>query len=43
MTKAEHKQKALQLAWQVRQCYSRPAKQKMVSQCLGHLLASLKG
>ncbi len=43
MTKSEHKARASQLAWQVRQCYSKPAKKVMVSECLKHLLESLKG
>lgn len=43
MTKSEHKARAAQLAWQVRQCYSKPAKKVMVSECLKHLLDSLKG
>lgn len=43
MTKSEHKARAAQLAWQVRQRYSKPAKKVMVSECLKHLLESLKG
>lgn len=42
MTKAEHKARAAQMAWQVRLCYSKPAKRLMVSECLKHLLESLK-
>jgi hypothetical protein len=41
MTKAEHKQRARDFAYQVGRCYSKSAKKVMVSQCLRHLLASL--
>jgi hypothetical protein len=43
MTKAEHKQRAMDMAYQVRHCYSRTAKRKIASECLKHLIESLKG
>jgi hypothetical protein len=42
MTKAEHKQRAMDMAYQVRRCYSRPAKNKMAKHCLTNLRESLK-
>jgi hypothetical protein len=41
MTKAEHKQRAKDFAYQVGRCYSKPAKKAMASQCLRHLIDSL--
>jgi hypothetical protein len=43
MSKAEHKQRAQQLAWQVGHCYSKVAKRRIVSECLMHLRESLRG
>lgn len=43
MTKAEHKQRAADLAYQVRHCYSKTAKKEMVKECLRTLRKSLKG
>lgn len=43
MTKAEHKQRATDLAYQVRHCYSKTAKKEMVKECLRALRKSLKG
>lgn len=43
MTKSDHQQKAQQLAWQVKHCYSRVAKRRIASECLMHLRESLKG
>ena len=43
MTKAEHKQRAMDLSYRVKDCYSRPAKKKVVSELLAHLRQSLKG
>lgn len=43
MTKAEHKQRATDLAYQVRHCYSKTAKKEMVKECLRTLRKSLKG
>lgn len=43
MTKAEHKQRAMDLAYQVERCYSKTAKRQMVSECLEALRKSPKG
>ena len=43
MTKAEHKQRAMDMAYQVRHCYSRVGKRKMAQECLESLRKSLKG
>lgn len=43
MTKAEHKQRAMEMAYQVRHCYSRVGKRKMAQECLEALRKSLKG
>lgn len=43
MTKAEHKQRATDLAYQVRHCYSKTAKKEMVKECLRTLMKSRKG
>ena len=43
MTKSEHKQRAMDLAYQVKNCYSKPAKKKVVNELLAHLRQSLKG
>lgn len=43
MTKAEHKQRAVDLAYQVKHCYSKTAKRKMIQECLDSLRKSLKG
>jgi hypothetical protein len=41
MTKAEHKQRTKDFAYQAGRGYSKPAKKVVASQCLRHLLASL--
>lgn len=43
MTKAEHKQRAMDLAYQVKRCYSKTAKRQMVSEFLDALRKSPKG
>lgn len=42
MTKSEHKQRAMDLAYQIKRCYSKPAKKAMVSECLRTLIKSLR-
>lgn len=42
MTKAEHKQRAMDMAYQVKRCYSKTAKKAMVRECLAELIKSLK-
>lgn len=42
MTKAEHKQRAMDLSYQVKRCYSKTAKRQMVSECLAQLIKSLR-
>lgn len=43
MTKAEHKQRAMDFAYQVKKCYSKTAKKMMAQECLEALRKSLKG
>ena len=43
MTKSEHKQRAMDMAYQVKRCYSKTAKKALASECLEALRKSLKG
>lgn len=43
MTKSEHKQRAMDMAYQVKRCYSNTAKAKATQECLEALRKSLKG
>jgi hypothetical protein len=42
MTKSEHKQRAMDMAYQVKRCYSKTAKKAMVSECLAQLIKSIR-
>jgi hypothetical protein len=43
MTKSEHKQRAMDLSYQVKRCYSKTAKRLIVGELLETLRKSLKG